>query len=506
VTADGTNRPTSTNGSAGSAGSTGSAERPGLTRKERMAMPRVDMPERDADERAHAFTEVNLGLTAQFARLEAQRCLECRHPVCVAGCPVGVQIREFVHHVAEGDFDAAADVIAVDNALPAICGRVCPQEHQCEGACVLAKKGRPIAIGHLERFVADHARETRGDAGVDLPERTGKRIAVVGSGPAGLACAGDLARSGHDVTVFEALHELGGVLVYGIPEYRLPKEIVAAEIDGLRRLGVDFQTNAPIGLAESIDELLETYDAVFVGVGAGLPRFLNVPGEHLVGVYSANEFLTRVNLMRAYEDDADTPVYDLTGKTVVVIGGGNTAMDAVRTALRMGAATASILYRRTEAEMPARLEEVRHAREEGVEFRFLVNPTEFLGDDEGWLTGVRLQDMELGEPDDGGRRRPVPVAGTERDIEIDVAVVAAGNAPNPMLKATTPDLHHTGWGTVEADDATGRTSKPGVFAGGDIVTGGATVILAMGAGRRAAASIEEYLATGEWELAPAVGD
>ena len=469
-----------------------------LTRQERMAMSRVDMPEHDAAARAHSFEEVNLGLTAQLAALEAQRCLQCRRPVCIDGCPVGVKINEFIDRVANGDIDGAASVIEVDNALPAVCGRVCPQEHQCEGACVLAKKERPIAIGHLERFVADSVRAARLAADVIRPPRSGRRVAVVGSGPAGLACAGDLARNGHAVTVFEALHELGGVLVYGIPEYRLPKEIVAAEIEGLRRLGVDFQTNAPIGMAETLDELLATYDAVFVGVGAGLPRFLDVPGEHLVGVYSANEFLTRVNLMRAYLPGSDTPVYDLRGRTVAVIGGGNTAMDAVRTALRLGAASASICYRRTEAEMPARLEEVRHAREEGVGFRFLVNPVEFLGNDEGWLTGVRLQSMALGEPDDSGRRRPVVIEGSEEDVPVDVVIVAAGNSPNPILRRTAPDLRHTRWGTIEVDPDTGRTSKRGVFAGGDIVTGGATVILAMGAGRTAAAAIEQYLATGDW--------
>jgi glutamate synthase (NADPH/NADH) small chain len=472
-----------------------------LTRQERMAMSRTDMPERSAEERAHSFDEVNLGLTEQLAVLEAQRCLQCRRPVCIDGCPVGVKINEFIALVADGDLPGAASVIELDNALPAVCGRVCPQEHQCEGACVLAKKERPIAIGHLERFVADSVRPDRLAADVVRPARSGKRVAVVGSGPAGLACAGDLARNGHDVTVFEALHELGGVLVYGIPEYRLPKEIVAAEIEGLRRVGVDFQTNAPIGMAETLDELLESHDAVFVGVGAGLPRFLDIPGEHLIGVYSANEFLTRVNLMRAYRPDADTPVHDLTGKHVAVVGGGNTAMDAVRTALRLGAAGAAIWYRRTEAEMPARLEEVRHAREEGVQFRFLVNPVELIGDDEGWLRSARVQTMALGEPDDSGRRRPVVVEGSDEEVPVDVVIVAAGNTPNPMLRRTSPDLRHTRWGTIEADAETGRTSKRGVFAGGDIVTGGATVILAMGAGRRAAAAIEKYLATGEWETA-----
>jgi len=467
------------------------------SRKERMARPRTPMPERNPEERAHSFDEVNLGYTTQLAILEAQRCLQCPRPKCVEGCPVGVRIDEFIAHVSDGDFGAAAAVIGQDNALPAVCGRVCPQETQCEGACVLDRKERPIAIGHLERFVSDFVRDH--DVGRTVPTgtKTGKRIAVVGSGPAGLACAGDLAKRGHEVTVFEALHQLGGVLVYGIPEYRLPKEIVAAEVDRLGEMGVCFETNVPIGMAESLDDLLESFDAVFVGVGAGLPRFLEVPGEHLVGVMSANEFLTRVNLMGAYLADSTTPVYDLVGKTVVVVGGGNTAMDAVRTARRMGAADARILYRRTEEEMPARREEVRHAREEGVAFEFLVTPIEFRGVD-GFLRSMVVQRMELGEEGPDGRRRPVAVPGSELEIPIDVAVIAAGNAPNPLIGRTTPDLEVTGRGTLAADVETGRTSKKGVFAGGDIVTGGATVILAMGAGRKAAASIQQYLDSGEW--------
>jgi glutamate synthase (NADPH/NADH) small chain len=469
-----------------------------LTRKERMALPRTVMPELEPDVRAHSFCEVNTGYTAQLAVLEAQRCLVCPRPKCVEGCPVGVHIDEFIELVAGGDFDGAAAVIAADNSLPAICGRVCPQESQCEAACVLVRKGRPIAIGHLERFVADEMRRRPATApAVAAP--TGKRVAVVGSGPAGLACASDLARRGHGVTVYEALHELGGVLVYGIPEYRLPKEIVAAEIGHLQQMGVEFVTNAPIGLAESIDDLLVGADAVFVGVGAGLPRFMDIPGENLIGVYSANEFLTRVNLMRAWLPNAETPVYDLVGRRVVVVGGGNTALDAVRTALRLGAAAAKILYRRTEAEMPARVEEVRHAREEGVEFEMLTAPVELLGDD-GWLRAARIIRMELGEPDDDGRRRPVTVPGSETEIPVDVLVVAIGNAPNPVLRATSPDLVHTSRGTIAADPDSGRTSKVGVFAGGDIVTGGATVILAMGAGRRAAASICAWLEDGVWEL------
>ena len=459
------------------------------------------MPERVPNERAQSFEEVNLGFTSKLAVLEAQRCLLCPRPKCVEGCPVGVRIDEFVRHVAAGDFGAAAATISADNSLPAICGRVCPQENQCEGACVLVRKGRPIAIGHLERFVADFSRTHRLEAEPPAPKKTGKKVAVVGSGPAGLACAFDLIRAGHDVTVFEALHELGGVLVYGIPEYRLPKAVVGAEIGRLSELGVTFVTNAPIGLAETLDELMERFDAIFVGVGAGLPMFLEIEGEHLVGVYSANEFLTRVNLMRAYLDGAATPIHPVSGKRVAVIGGGNTALDAVRTALRLGAADAAIVYRRTESEMPARSEEIRHAREEGVRFEFLTSPIEFVGAD-GRLQSMRVVRMELGPPDGEGRPRPVPVAGSEVEVPVDVVIVAAGNAPNPLLRKNTPSLRHGSRGTIEADPRTGRTSMRGVFAGGDIVTGGATVILAMGAGRRAAASIDEYLQTGAWEPVP----
>ena len=478
-----------------------------LTRRERLRLPRQDMPEQPAEERAVNFDEVNLGYRPQQAIAEAERCLLCTHPTCIEGCPVGIEINEFVRLVAEERFQDAADVISRDNFLPAICGRVCPQEDQCEGACVLAKKYTPVAIGNLERFVADHARrEGTPPPGVTQP-RTGKRVAVVGSGPAGLACATDLARAGHEVTVFEALHELGGVLVYGIPEFRLPKKIVAAEVDRLADLGVRFETNAVIGMIETIDELLDdAYDAVFLGVGAGLPRFLGVPGENLTGVYTANEFLTRVNLMRSYAPGAQTPLLDLYQRKVVVFGGGNTAMDAVRTARRLGAAPATILYRRTEAEMPAREEEIRHAKAEGIHVQSLVAPIELLGDEDGWLSGVLLQRMKLGEPDASGRQRPRPIQGDEYTIDADVAVVAIGNDPNPLIHKTAPDLEQTPWGTLVADPETGRTSKVGVFAGGDIVTGGATVILAMGAGRLAAASIDEYLATGEWRLTTGSGD
>lgn len=473
-----------------------------LTRRERLRLPRQVMSEQPPEERVVNFDEVSLGYTPAQAIAEADRCLLCAHPTCIEGCPVGIEINEFVRLVAEERFLDAADVIGRDNSLPAICGRVCPQEDQCEAACVLSTKYTPVAIGNLERFVADYERTHRTPAAA-APDRTrsGRRVAIVGSGPAGLACATDLARAGHEVTVFEALHELGGVLVYGIPEFRLPKEVVRDEVDRLTELGVRFETNAVIGKIETIDELLDDgYDAVFLGVGAGLPRFLGVPGENLTGVYSANEFLTRINLMRSYAAGAETPLLDLYQKTVVVFGGGNTALDAVRTARRLGAAPARILYRRTEAEMPARAEEIMHARAEGIVLDALVAPIELLGDEEGWLTGVRLQRMKLGEPDGSGRQRPRPIQGEDYEISIDVAVVAIGNDPNPLIDA--PGLERTVWGTIVADVVTGRTSKVGVFAGGDIVTGGATVIQAMGAGRRAAASINEYLNTGIW-LAPA---
>jgi glutamate synthase (NADPH/NADH) small chain len=468
-----------------------------LTRRQRLARPPAAMPERPPRERRVDFGEVNLGYTAELAVAEAERCLFCAHPPCVDGCPVGVDIFGFLEAVVAGDFLDAADTIAKDNSLPAICGRVCPQEVQCEGACVLAKKDKAIHIGHLERFVADYARTHPGPDTVAPAAPSGRRVAVVGSGPAGLACATDLAKAGHHVTVFEALHQLGGVLAYGIPEFRLPKEIVAAEIAQLEKLGVSFQTNSVIGMVDTVDELLETFDAVFIGVGAGLPRFLGVPGEDLIGVYSANEFLTRVNLMKAYTATADTPLLDLYRKRVAVFGGGNTAMDAVRTALRLGAERASILYRRTEAEMPARDEEVRHAKAEGVEIVTLVSPLELLsGPGGGFVGGARLQRMELGEPDDSGRRRPQPIADATYDIEIDVAVVAIGNRPNPLLLRTTPGLKQTDRGTLVIDAETCQTSRPGVFAGGDIVTGGATVILAMGHGRRAAAAIDDWLKEG----------
>ena len=476
-----------------------------------MRIPRQVPAEQDPAERASTFTEVNLGYTREQAMIEAERCIECARAPCVEGCPVGVRIHEFVPLIAAGDLAGAAAIIEQDNLLPAICGRVCPQEVQCEGACILGRKYTPVAIGNLERFVADWQRAQPPSGPRELPEPTGKRVAIVGSGPAGLTCAADLARLGHEVTVFEALHELGGVLTYGIPEYRLPGDIVRHEIERVAARGVKFVTNEVVGMTDTIDQLLgeEGFDAVFVGVGAGLPRFLGVPGESLVGVYSANEFLTRVNLMEAYRSDAETPVLGVEGKRVAVFGGGNTAMDAVRTARRLGASEATIMYRRTVAEMPARREEIEHALQEGVLFETLVSPLELIGDDEGRLVGVRLQRMELSDEDADGRRRPVPVAGSETTEEIAVAIVAIGNSPNPLIGKTTPDIEQGRGGTLVTDAETGRTTKRGVFAGahrqddrgstgGDVAAGGATVILAMGAGRRAARAIDEYLATGAW--------
>jgi len=472
-----------------------------LTLKQRMAIPRTHMPELDATVRSRNFDEVNRGLPASEALLEATRCIECAKPGCVQRCPVGVKVKEVVALIYADDLLGAAAKLREDNALPAITGRVCPQEHQCEGGCVLGRKGAPLAIGHLERFVADFERES-GQLGLPrIAESTGKSVAIVGSGPAGLSAAGDLVQKGHRVHVFEALHELGGVLVYGIPEFRLPKAIVRDDIQNLRRMGVEFETNVVVGKSVTIDELMrdEHYDAVFVATGAGLPRFLGIPGEHLNGVYSANEFLTRVNLMRAYQTDAsDAPVYDCRDRDVMVVGGGNTAMDAVRTSRRLGARTATLVYRRSEAEMPARLEEVKHAREEGIQFRMLTDPIAFLGDEKGWLTGARCMQMELGAPDASGRRSPVPIKGSEFVLPINVVIIGVGTTANPLIQSTTPDLKTTPRNYIVADPETNRTSKRGVFAGGDIVTGAATVILAMGAGRKAAASIHQYLSNGAW--------
>lgn len=467
-----------------------------IANKDRMKLPRQHMPEREAEIRARNFEEVNLGFTPDLADAEALRCLTCAKPTCTRGCPVGVDVRAFVARIIEGDYLGAAAVIRKDNALPAITGRVCPQEEQCEGDCLMTKRVDSLAIGHLERFVADYERSV---GRVGLPEiapASGKKVAIVGSGPAGLSCAGDLIQQGHQVRVFEALHELGGVLVYGIPEFRLPKEIVRQEVDVLRQMGVEFETNVVVGKTVTVDELLgeEGYDALFVATGAGLPQFLGVPGEHLNGVYSANEFLTRINLMRAYRfPEYDEPVYDCKDRDVVVVGGGNTAMDAVRTALRLGARTATLVYRRSEAEMPARKEEVKHAKEEGVTFETLTNPVELLGDERGWLTGVKVTRMELGEPDESGRRKPIAVPGSETVIPASLAIIAVGTTANPLVQSTTPDLATTRKNYIQADPETLQTSKKGVFAGGDIVTGGATVILAMGAGRKAAKAIHAYL-------------
>jgi glutamate synthase (NADPH/NADH) small chain len=473
-----------------------------LPLKERMKILRRHMPELAPQVRCRNFEEVNQGLEAADALLEATRCLSCAKPGCVVDCPVGVKIKEIVALIYAGDYLGAAAKLREDNSLPAITGRVCPQENQCEGGCVLGRKGAPVAIGNLERFVADFERLS-GQLGLPAnAPSTGKSVAIVGSGPAGLSAAGDLVQKGHRVRVFEALHELGGVLVYGIPEFRLPKAIVKGEVDNLRRMGVEFETNVVVGKSVTIDELMrnEHYDAVFVATGAGLPVFLGVPGEHLNGVYSANEFLTRVNLMRAYQaGEYDEPVYDCRDRDVIVVGGGNTAMDAVRTARRLGARSATLVYRRSEAEMPARAEEVKHAREEGVEFRMLTNPVAFLGDEKGWLTGARCVRMELSEPDASGRRRPVEIKGSEFELPANVAIIGVGTTANPLIQSTTPDLKTTPRNYIIADEKTMRTSKRGVFAGGDIVTGGATVILAMGAGRKAAASIHEYLTSGAWK-------
>lgn len=466
-----------------------------LPNKERSKLPRQRVPEQLAQVRAHNFQEVNLGFPAEQARQESLRCIECPKPGCIEKCPVSVNVKAVIDLILAGDYMGAASKVREDNALPAITGRVCPVEDQCESGCVLGKKGEPVGIAYLERFVADWERES-GHCGIPKSAPpTGKKVGIIGSGPAALACAGDLIQMGHKVHVFEALHELGGVLVYGIPEFRLPKEIVRHEIDVLRRRGVEFETNVVVGKTVTIDELMvdEAYDALFIATGAGLPRFLNVPGEHFNGIYSANEFLTRVNLMRAYRfPEYDEPIYPCKDRDVIVVGGGNTAMDAVRSALRLGAKSASIFYRRTEAEMPARVEEVHHAKDEGVHFEMLVNPVEFLADEKGNLTAVKCIRQELGEPDDSGRRSPVAIKGSEFVTPCSVAIIAAGTSANPLIQSTTPGLATTKRGYIQADDSL-ATSKPGVFAGGDIVTGGATVILAMGAGRQAAKSIDAYL-------------
>ncbi len=467
-----------------------------MTEKKKINLNRVPIPKQSPEVRRHNFNEVALGYTEEQAREEASRCLQCPKPLCVQGCPVNVRIPEFVKAVAEGDLPRAAKTIWSTNSLPAICGRVCPQESQCEGRCALAKKGAPIAIGRLERFVADWARENPEESGVfkvELPKPTGKRVAVVGSGPAGLTCAADLARLGHEVTIFEAFHVAGGVLMYGIPEFRMPKRIVQAEIEYVESLGVEIKLDSVVGRLIQVDELLQNgYDALFLGIGAGAPMFLNLPGENLNGIYSANEYLTRINLMKAYLfPDYDTPIK--IGRRVAVVGGGNVAMDASRCSLRLGAEEVYIIYRRSEAEMPARLEERENAKEEGVIFKLLTNPTRFIGDEHGWVKAMECIKMELGEPDESGRRRPIPKPGSEYILEIDTVIPALGTRANPLLPRSTPGLETTRWGTIAADEETGKTTKPGVWAGGDIVTGAATVISAMGAGKRAAADMDAYL-------------
>ena len=454
-------------------------------------IPRVVVREQEPAVRATNFEEVCYGYNAEEAQLEASRCLNCKNPRCVAACPVNINIPAFIQQVAEGDYAAAAGIIAEDSSLPSICGRVCPQENQCEGSCILGIKGEAVAIGKLERFVGDWSLENVGKGTAEITPN-GKRVAVIGSGQSGLACAFDLAKMGYDVTVFEALHKLGGVLVYGIPEFRLPKQkIVAREIEDLSRVGVKFETDVIVGRTITIADLLdrEGFSAVFIGSGAGLPRFMGIEGENLNGVVSANEFLTRANLMRAYDDEYDTPIY--VGKRVAVVGGGNVAMDAVRTAKRLGA-DATIIYRRSEAELPARREEVHHAKEEGIEFRMLTNPTRVIGDDKGGVTGLSCVEMELGEPDESGRRSPVVKEGSDFTVECDVVIMALGTSPNPLLKSTTAGLETNRRGCIVADEV-GATTREGVFAGGDAVTGAATVILAMGAGRKAAKAIDEYI-------------
>ena len=456
-----------------------------------MSLKKNPMPSQDPVVRAGNFAEVALGYTEEMAIDEAQRCLNCKHKPCISGCPVKVHIPEFIKEVAAGNFEAAYQIIARSSSLPAVCGRVCPQESQCEGKCVRGIKGEPVAIGRLERFVADwhlaHATQKP-----EKPASNGYKVAVIGSGPSGLTCAGDLARLGYEVTVFEALHLAGGVLVYGIPEFRLPKAIVQKEIDTLIDLGVKVETNVVIGRTITIDELMQEYgfEAVFIGSGAGLPKFMNIPGENLKGVYSANEFLTRINLMKAYQPDSSTPIQR--GHHVAVVGGGNVAMDAARCARRLGAEV-TIVYRRTEAELPARREEVEHAMEEGIVFRFLTNPLSIAGDEQGWVKSIRCQEMTPGEPDASGRRRPIAVEGSEQDLPMDCVIMALGTSPNPLIKSTTEGLETQKWGGIIVEEATGLTSRKGVYAGGDAVTGAATVILAMGAGKNAAAAIDEYL-------------
>ena len=468
-----------------------------VTKKpKREKIPRQPMPEQEPKVRAKNFDEVPFGYSPETAVKEAERCMQCKKPACVAGCPVEIDIPSFIKLIKEGEFTKSIRKLWEKNSLPAICGRVCPQEIQCEGLCIVGKKGDPVAIGNLERFAADHERAHGTGALPPVADPTGKKVAVVGSGPAGLTVAGDLIAKGHEVTVFEAFHKPGGVLVYGIPEFRLPKEIVAQEVNFLERLGVKVECNQVVGRTISIEELFEDgYDAVFIGVGAGLPTFLNVPGKNLIGIYSANEYLTRSNLMKAYRfPEYDTPI--IRGKNVVTLGAGNVAMDSARTALRLGAANSRIVYRRSRVEVPARAAEVHHAEEEGVEFFFLAAPTKYLGDDKGRVIGMECLKMELGEPDASGRRRPVPIEGSEFELECDLVIVAVGTGANPLLTKSTEGLTLNKWGYIQVDEKTNKTNKKAVWAGGDIVTGSATVILAMGAGRIAANSIHDYLTWG----------
>ncbi len=462
--------------------------------KQRTSIPRVKMPEEEPFVRNKSSVEVNKGLTKEEALLEAKRCIDCPMPTCVSGCPVGINIPKFIKNIEGGNFLEAASVLKETSTLPAVCGRVCPQEKQCESQCVytLSFKKEPVAIGYLERFAADFEQNSGEMTVPEVAEANNIKVASIGAGPAGLAWAADMARYGYDVTVFEALHEIGGVLKYGIPEFRLPNSIVDVEIENIKKMGVEFVSNFIVGKTASFDDLRERgYKGFFVGSGAGLPRFMNIPGENYIGIFSSNEYLTRVNLMNAAKPDFDTPV--LSGKNVAVIGGGNTAMDAVRTAKRLGAERAMIIYRRSLNEMPARVEEIKHAQEEGVEFLNLTNPLEYFADINGRVNRVRVQKMELGEPDSSGRRRPVPVEGSEYDIDVDTVIVSVGVSPNPLIPASLSDLEVTRWGTIVVNEETMQSSIPDIFAGGDIVRGGATVILAMGDGRKAAAGMHGYL-------------
>jgi len=471
----------------------------------KLILNRVPMKKRKPGERIKIFDEVALGYTEEEAIKEAERCLQCPKPLCVDGCPVNIDIPAFIKKIKEGDFIGAVRIIKEDNPLPAVCGRVCPQEEQCEQRCVVGIKGEPVAIGRLERFVADYEAKQGLSEKPEIKEKKNKKVAIIGSGPAGLVCASELAKMGYDVTIFESLHEAGGVLIYGIPEFRLPKEIVKREVEYIKSLGVKLVTNFCVGRTCTIDELMneDGFEAVFIGTGAGLPRFMHIPGENLLGIYSANEFLTRINLMKAYKfPEYDTPVK--VGNRVAVIGGGNVAMDSARSALRAGAEKVMVLYRRTRKEMPARIEEIENAEEEGIEFHFLVTPVRYIGDENGWVKEVEVIKMKLGEPDESGRRRPIPIEGSEFTIPVDTVVVAIGQIPTPIIAKTTPGLEvHPRWGTLIANQKTGATTRPGIFAGGDVVTGAATVILAAGAGKAAAKYIDYYLQNkdkkGIWE-------